>query len=85
MLLLIEVADTSLDYDRGVKLPTYAEAGIKEAWIADLTGEVIERHTDPSGTAYRLTARAGRGEMLRSEVLPELVLETDAVLGRTAT
>jgi Uma2 family endonuclease len=81
MMLLIEVADTSLAYDRDVKLPMYADAGIREVWIVDLTGGTIERHTDPSGDGYRLTARVGRKESLRSEVLPEFILETDAVLG----
>lgn len=81
VLLLIEVADTSLAYDRGVKLTTYAEAGIREVWIVDLTGGTVERHTNPAGDSYRLTARVGRKESLRSDVLPELVLETEAVLG----
>lgn len=80
VLLLIEVADTSLVYDRGVKLPMYAAAGIGEVWIVDLKGESIEHHTSPSGDGYRLAARAGRGEALGSEALPGLVLETDAVL-----
>jgi Uma2 family endonuclease len=81
MLLLIESADTSLAYDRGVKPPMYDEAGIREAWIVDLTGESIERHHEPSGSRYHFTAQVGRKESLRSEALPELVLETDAVLG----
>src|SRR5215204_7706797 len=49
VLLLIEVSDTTLVYDRKVKLPLYARAGIREVWIVDLAGEVIERHTGPSG------------------------------------
>jgi len=61
VLLLIEVSDTTLTYDRGVKLPLYARAGIREVWIVDLSGEVIERHTGPSGYSYRHTERA-RGE-----------------------
>jgi Uma2 family endonuclease len=81
VMLLIEVADTSLAYDRDVKLPMYADAGIREVWLVDLAGGTIERHTDPSGDSYRLTARVGRKESLRSEVLPEFILGTDAVLG----
>lgn len=84
VLLLIEVADTSLAYDRGVKLTTYAEAGIREVWIVDLTGGTIERHTNVFGEGYRFTARAGRGEELRSEVLPGLSLRADDVLGPAA-
>ena len=61
VLILIEVSDTTLSYDRGVKLPLYARAGIREVWIVDLVGEVIERHTDPSGDGYRSLERARRG------------------------
>lgn len=81
VLLVVEVADTSVAYDRGVKLPTYARAGIREAWLVDIPAQRVERHTEPSEAGYRLTARAGRGESLESLILPGFVLETDAVLG----
>jgi Uma2 family endonuclease len=42
VLLVVEVSVTTLSYDRNVKLPLYARAGIPEAWIVDLTGEIIE-------------------------------------------
>ncbi len=57
-----------------MKLPLYARAGIREVWIVDLTGETIERHTDPSGNGYRRTERARRGEAIESVTLPELTL-----------
>jgi hypothetical protein len=75
------VADTSLDYDRGTKLPLYAAAAIAEAWLVDLVAETIERHTEPGEGRYRRIARAGRGETLTSTVLPALTLPVDAVLG----
>jgi Uma2 family endonuclease len=81
VLLLIEVADTSLAYDRDVKLPLYARAGIAEVWLVDLNAYVIERHTEPSEKGYRLLRRAGRGEILESVVLPTLTLPVDAALG----
>ena len=49
--LVIEVADTSLAYDRGVKLPIYVGAGIREVWLVDLAGGTVERHTGVSGGA----------------------------------
>ena len=61
VLLLIEVSDTTLAYDRGVKLPLYARAGIREVWIVDLPGETIERHTDPSEEGYRRADRCVAG------------------------
>jgi Uma2 family endonuclease len=81
VLLLIEVSDTTLSYDRDVKLPLYAGAGIPEVFVVDLAGEAIERHNEPSGTGYRRMERARRGETLRSEALPALVLPVAAVLG----
>jgi Uma2 family endonuclease len=81
VLLLIEVADTSLGYDRARKLPLYARAGLAESWLVDLQGEAIERHTNPVGGTYRLTLRAGRGEEIASLAVPGLVLRADEVLG----
>ncbi|NBC17495.1 MAG: Uma2 family endonuclease [Bacteroidetes bacterium] len=52
VLLLIEVADTSLAYDRDVKLPRYARAGIPEAWLVDLGGRRLTIHRLPAGGAY---------------------------------
>jgi Uma2 family endonuclease len=79
-LLVIEVADSSRDYDRGTKLPIYAAAGIAESWLIDLVAGGIERHTEPGANGYRLIARAGRGESLASVVVPALTLSVDAVL-----
>ncbi|WP_462330665.1 Uma2 family endonuclease, partial [Thiohalocapsa halophila] len=52
VLLIIEVADSSLAYDRDVKLPRYARAGIPEAWLVDLDGRRLVRHRRPAGAAY---------------------------------
>jgi Uma2 family endonuclease len=81
VLLLIEVADSSTTYDREVKLPMYACAGIPETWLAVLPDDLIERHTEPSELGYRLIAKVGRGERLPSAAIPSLVLDVDAVLG----
>jgi Uma2 family endonuclease len=45
--LVIEVADTTLDRDRGIKLRSYARAGITVYWILDLVGRRVEVYTDP--------------------------------------
>jgi Uma2 family endonuclease len=81
VLLLIEVSDTTLRYDRGVKLPLYARAGIREVCILDLPGEVTECHTGPSGSSYRNTERARRGQALAPLALPELTFRVDDLLG----
>jgi Uma2 family endonuclease len=81
VLLLIEVSDTTLAYDHGVKLPLYARAGIREVWIVDLAAETIGRHSDPSGEGYRRADQTRRGQTLESTVLPGLTTSVDEVLG----
>lgn len=81
ILVVFEVADSSRAYDRGLKFPRYAAAGIAEAWLVDLTGNVIERHSDPSDGAYQQIVTARAGETLASTVLPELTIAVSAVLG----
>jgi Uma2 family endonuclease len=52
VLLLIEVADSSLEYDRQVKVPLYARHGVAEAWIVDLENRQIRFFRRPAGDAY---------------------------------
>lgn len=80
-IAVFEVSDTTLKYDRDIKLPLYAAANIPEAWIIDLQGQAIERHNQPVEGSYQSIARAVRGEGLRSTVAPELTLSVDDVLG----
>ncbi len=81
VLLLIEVSDTTLAYDRDVKLPLYARAGIPEGWIVDLSNGVVERHTNPSGDIYRHVEKVRRGQEISSAALPGLAVVTNAILG----
>ncbi len=81
VLLVIEVSDTTLGYDRNVKLPIYGRAGIAESWIVDLANGAMERHNDPSEDGYRRMERVGLGRSLASEALPDLTLHTGAILG----
>jgi len=77
--LVIEVADTTLQKDRMVKLPLYAKAGIPECWIVNLEGEAIEAYREPEADSYlyKQTLRArqalalpsGLGDIPVSEVL----------------
>ena len=52
VVLLVEVSDTALQYDRNMKLPIYANAGIVEVWIADLQSMQLEVFTDPFPEGY---------------------------------
>lgn len=79
--LLIEVADSSLDYDHDVKLPLYAAAGIAEVFIVDTIHDLVERHTEPGEGGYQHVVSAGPGETLSSTVLPSVMLPVDVALG----
>lgn len=81
VILLVEVSDTTVKYDRDKKLPLYAEAEIPEVWIVNLPAEIIEVHTKPSVGLYQFVKIYKHGETLESEALPNLNLEIDKVLG----
>jgi Putative restriction endonuclease len=81
ILLIIEVADSSLDDDRNIMRPIYAEAGIAEFWIVNIPEEVLEvyRGPQPDGT-YREVQTLGRGQSTGILGLPGFVVAVDDVL-----
>jgi len=81
VLLVVEVADSSLEYDRTVKIPLYGHAGLPEAWLIDLVQPGIDVHRGPSPAGYREVRRARSGETLSPLALPELVLSVSTLLG----
>jgi Uma2 family endonuclease len=81
VLLLIEVADTSLPYDRGVKLRLYAWAGIREVWLVDLVRNHVEVHCEPAREGYRRSKTHGPGDPLVPMALPEVTLSPAELLG----
>lgn len=81
VLLVIEVSDTTLEYDRKVKVPLYARAGISETWLVNLPEERVEVYADPSDGAYRTINSYGRGDELQSLALAALRLSVAEVLG----
>ena len=71
-LLLIEVSESSIRKDREIKTRLYAEAGVPEYWIVDLTGDdiVVEVYTDPTSLGYGVVEAYDRGRVLRPTQLP---------------
>ena len=67
VLLLVEVSDTTLTYDRDVKRPLYARAGIPEVWIVDLDARQIEVHREPDDDVYRTRHLAGLDDTVTPE------------------
>lgn len=80
VLLLIEVSDATLRYDRDTKLTLYAEAGIPEVWIVNLPNDIVEVHQKPSVGIYQLTKIFKRGEQIESNILLDLKLEVNEIL-----
>ena len=82
VLLVIEVGDTSADWDRQTKIPLYAQAGIPEAWLVNLPADRIEVYRRPAGARYDEVTSAGRGARLTPLQFPGLTLSADQILGQ---
>jgi Uma2 family endonuclease len=74
VLLLVEVADTSLEFNREAKLPLYAEAGIPEVWLVNLKENLLEVYRDPRGGRYREIRLLSPEEEVSPTLLPEVSL-----------
>ncbi|MBI2149338.1 MAG: Uma2 family endonuclease [Acidobacteria bacterium] len=81
VLLAVEVADTTLRYDRNVKMPIYAKLGIRESWIEDIAGDVILVFRDPAPDGYKTCLTLHRGDSVSPLVFPGLVVHVDQLLG----
>ncbi|MDB9537532.1 Uma2 family endonuclease [Dolichospermum planctonicum CS-1226] len=81
IFLLIEVADSSIEYDRDVKIPLYASSGITEVWLVDIYQQVIIVYRYPSENGYRDIQTLSRGEKLSISAFPENNLFVDDILG----
>jgi Uma2 family endonuclease len=80
-LVVVEVADTSVSYDRNFKLPLYASAGVPEGWLVDLRAGIVEVHSGPRAGGYGAVRMYTRDEMVRSATLAEVVaFEANEVL-----
>jgi Uma2 family endonuclease len=72
---VIEVADTTITYDRGVKVPLYLSAGIPEVWLVNLDEDCLEVYRQGKSEMLR------QGQSLTPVQFPELVFRVDELLG----
>lgn len=79
-ILVVEVSDSTLKYDRDTKLPLYAAAEIQEVWIVNLQNKIIEVHQQPTVGIYQLAKIFKQGEIVESSVLPDLSLAVNSLL-----
>jgi Uma2 family endonuclease len=81
VLLLIEVADTSLLLDRRVKMPLYARGGIREAWLCDLTTARVDVHRDVTAGRYASVRTFTAPQRLTVDAFPDVTLTVADLLG----
>lgn len=81
ILLVIEVADTTVHYDRNVKMPLYARAGISEALLFNLPDDRLEYFSRPEMGDYQENQVLSRGERFESMNVPGLTLDIEMILG----
>lgn len=79
ILLIIEVADSSLEYDRDQKLPRYAMSNIAEVWIVDVDQRIVEQYSQPLQGQYTLLNKVLLGSTIQSRTLPNIQFTTDKI------
>ena len=79
VLLVIEVADSSVRYDRLEKAPRYGRAGIPETWLVDLAAETVTVHTGPGRDGYARRQVRRRGDAVTATAVPELSVQVEAL------
>lgn len=82
VLLLIEVADSSLDFDRRKKLPVYGRTGIPEVWIVDLQKSTIEVYREPHFTGYEQKTICREGDKASPAAFPDVKVDVGELLKR---
>lgn len=80
VLLLIEVGDSTLEYDREEKLPAYGRAGIAEVWIVNLQDATIEVYREPHFTGYGSKTVLRAGDQAKPQAFPDIALDVAELL-----
>ena len=80
VLLIVEVADASVRYDREVKVPLYAKAGIPEVWLVNLPDKSIETYRKPVESGYAETSILRKGQVLSPTAFSELEIRVEEIL-----
>ncbi len=77
VFLIIEVAESSVEFDRDVKLPLYAEAGIPEVWIVDLEARFLEVYRNPTARTYSIIKKYKPKERIAPQAFPEVTVDLE--------
>ncbi|MEG4166594.1 MULTISPECIES: Uma2 family endonuclease [unclassified Microcoleus] len=81
VLLLVEVSDSTVDYDRDVKVSIYARSLIQEVWLVGLVKNCLEVYRQPDPNGYSLMLKFWRGQQVAPLAFPDLEVSSDFILG----
>ncbi len=81
VLLLIEVSDSTVKYDRDVKIPLYAAAEVSEVWLVNLPRQIIEVYSQPEKGKYKITGKYGKTQTVAPKFAPEIELKVSDIIG----
>jgi len=81
VLLIIEVGDTSIEYDQNIKIPLYATSLIPEVWLVNLVKDTVEIYREPRDRMYREVHYVTRGDSVSPKYNPNLTISVDSILG----
>ncbi|HUY40056.1 MAG TPA: Uma2 family endonuclease [Candidatus Dormibacteraeota bacterium] len=81
VLLVVEVADASLHYDRTTKVRLYAHAGVPECWVVDLSGKAVELHGEPRDDRYTGVRVARGNDLIAPAAFPDCRTSVKEILG----
>ncbi len=79
VVLVIEVADSTASWDRRVKRPLYARAGVAEVWIVDVTARVVEVALEPTGDGYQRVHPFGVDATVSPVAFPDVSIAVAAL------
>lgn len=80
VLLIIEVAQSSQAFDRDIKIPHYARAGIRETWLVDIALQQVEIYRGPAPLGYREKSVSRRGQSIVPQAFPQEAVNVDEML-----
>jgi Uma2 family endonuclease len=81
IFLIVEVADTTVKYDREVKIPLYAEDNIVEVWLVDINGQCVEVYREPTPDGYQTIQKFEQGQSLSIQAFPNVNITANEILG----
>ena len=79
LILVIEVADSTLSFDRNIKAPLYAAAGISEYWIVNLVDDRLEIYSQPEGSIYTNTQIILPPRLINLSHFPDITLNLTTI------